>query len=302
MARDNEPYTPDSPKFSHDRCLHRQRGEVHRRIRPQARPLSRGLYSPHWPHALRRHCEVPRQDMKGWDASGEHERMMAMGIVECKRPLTPRDPQAPAWETVTDKDERDLRMAVYAAQIDRTTQNIGRVLAKVKELGQEDNTLILFLADNGGCAEEKIKGEGPTRPRPGGFLHQLCPAVVERQQHAVSALQALGARGRDLNAADRLLAVGHSQGRRLDQPTRPIPALSWPPAWTQGARRTRRPTRAAKLCCLTRPAHSPGTDEALYGSTQATARCARGSGSWFRATRGIRSFTGPHGMCENPRR
>jgi Arylsulfatase A and related enzymes len=47
---------------------------------------------------------------------------------------------------------------VYAAQIDRLDQNIGRVLKKVKELGQEENTLILFLADNGGCAEEIDRG------------------------------------------------------------------------------------------------------------------------------------------------
>jgi arylsulfatase len=41
-------------------------------------------------------------------------------------------------------------MAVYAAQIDRMDQNIGRVLAKLKETGAEENTLVMFLSDNGG--------------------------------------------------------------------------------------------------------------------------------------------------------
>jgi arylsulfatase A-like enzyme len=50
-------------------------------------------------------------------------------------------------------------MAVYAAQVDRLDRDIGRILDKVKETGQEDNTLIMFLADNGGCAEENIAGE-----------------------------------------------------------------------------------------------------------------------------------------------
>jgi arylsulfatase len=44
-------------------------------------------------------------------------------------------------------------MAVYAAQIDRMDQGIGRILRKLRELDIEDNTLVLFLSDNGGCAE-----------------------------------------------------------------------------------------------------------------------------------------------------
>lgn len=42
-------------------------------------------------------------------------------------------------------------MAVYAAMIDRMDQGIGKVLDKIKQLGKEDNTLVLFLSDNGGC-------------------------------------------------------------------------------------------------------------------------------------------------------
>ena len=45
-------------------------------------------------------------------------------------------------------------MEVYAAQIDRMDQGIGRILQALKETGQWENTVILFLADNGGCAEE----------------------------------------------------------------------------------------------------------------------------------------------------
>ncbi len=45
-------------------------------------------------------------------------------------------------------------MAVYCAMIDRVDQNLGRVFAKVEELGEWDNTLIMFLSDNGGCAEQ----------------------------------------------------------------------------------------------------------------------------------------------------
>jgi len=48
----------------------------------------------------------------------------------------------------------DQKMAVYAAQIDCMDQGIGRILAKLKAMGVEKNTLVMFLADNGGCAEQ----------------------------------------------------------------------------------------------------------------------------------------------------
>jgi arylsulfatase len=119
--------------------------------------------SPHWPlHA--RPEEIAKYRGKyqdGWDAlrAKRHRRMIELGIVDATWPLTPRDPKAPAWEDTKDKDELDLRMAVYAAQIDRMDQNIGRILAKLRETGAEENTLVLFLSDNGGCAEEIHRGK-----------------------------------------------------------------------------------------------------------------------------------------------
>ncbi|MDP6037091.1 MAG: sulfatase-like hydrolase/transferase, partial [Candidatus Latescibacteria bacterium] len=44
-----------------------------------------------------------------------------------------------------------FKMAIYAAMIDRVDQNIGRVMDKVRELGKEENTLVMFLSDNGAC-------------------------------------------------------------------------------------------------------------------------------------------------------
>ena len=51
-------------------------------------------------------------------------------------------------------------MEVYAAQVDRMDQGIGRVLDALEQLGRLDNTLILFLSDNGGCAEEMPPDSG----------------------------------------------------------------------------------------------------------------------------------------------
>jgi len=113
--------------------------------------------APHWPlHALPGDIEKYRgKYMQGWDKLRleRHRRMIDMGLVDKRWPLTPRDSQAPAWEDFQDKKDADLRMAVYAAQIDRMDQNIGRLMAKIREIGAEDNTLVFFLSDNGGCAE-----------------------------------------------------------------------------------------------------------------------------------------------------
>ena len=167
MAVDNEPYKPDSPGFYMTDAFtdHAVKFVDEYGRKPDPYFLYLAYTSPHWPlHAWPEDIARYRgKYRKGWDAlrRERHERMIAMGIVDKRWPLTPRDPRAPAWDSVASQDDFDLRMAVYAAQIDRMDQNIGRVLAKVRELGQEENTLVLFLADNGGCAEEKIRYESP---------------------------------------------------------------------------------------------------------------------------------------------
>ena len=93
----------------------------------------------------------------GWDElrKRRYKRQVEMGIIDAKYAVSPRDPKVPAWDTLTDeqKDKNDLLMAVYVAMIDRMDQAIGRVLEKVEHLGKSQNTLVIFLADNGGCAE-----------------------------------------------------------------------------------------------------------------------------------------------------
>jgi arylsulfatase len=92
----------------------------------------------------------------GWDSLRleRHKRMIEMGIVDKAWPLTPRDPRVPAWKDAPNRDWQQRRMEVYAAMVDRMDQNIGRIVQVLEAARQLDNTLILFLSDNGGCAEE----------------------------------------------------------------------------------------------------------------------------------------------------
>jgi len=114
--------------------------------------------APHWPlHA--RPEDIARykgQYSIGWDALREkrHKRMIRLGIIRPDWPITPRDSRVLAWYDAPYKPWHERRMEVYAAQIDRMDQGIGRILEKLRQVDKVENTLIFFLADNGGCAEE----------------------------------------------------------------------------------------------------------------------------------------------------
>ena len=68
----------------------------------------------------------------------------------------------PEWSTLPAEEQADqvLRMQVYAAMVDRMDRNIGRLITKLEQLGELDNTLILFASDNGGSAEIVKIGKG----------------------------------------------------------------------------------------------------------------------------------------------
>ncbi|MDF1789781.1 MAG: sulfatase-like hydrolase/transferase, partial [Verrucomicrobiales bacterium] len=84
-----------------------------------------------------------------------------MGIF--RNDVTLSDQQSFAWNKLNDaeKDDADLRMAVYAAMIDCLDQNIGRLLSKLDSTGKRDNTIIFFASDNGGSAVAVERGDGP---------------------------------------------------------------------------------------------------------------------------------------------
>lgn len=80
-----------------------------------------------------------------------YERVKQLGLVDPEWQLTP---QAGDWDGCPNKAWEARCMEVYAAMVESMDQGIGRVVDTLRELGRLDNTLILFLQDNGGCAEE----------------------------------------------------------------------------------------------------------------------------------------------------
>ncbi len=125
--------------------------------------------APHWP--LHAHEEdIARYEgkyLKGWDTlrTNRHEELKGLGILDSKWPISPRDASSHNWGDEPNKDWEDLKMATYAAMIDRMDQGIGQILEKIRSLGEEDNTLIIFLSDNGGCAEFMAEDSNTPQPR-----------------------------------------------------------------------------------------------------------------------------------------
>ncbi len=113
--------------------------------------------APHWPlHAPPE--DIARYDgtyAKGWDATrtARHEEMNALDLFQRSWQIAPRDDQVHPWEAEQHTDWEARKMATYAAMVDRMDQSIGRFIEALKRLGQYEDTLILFLSDNGGCAE-----------------------------------------------------------------------------------------------------------------------------------------------------
>jgi len=150
---------------------------------------------PHFP------VQAPREDidryrdsyLKGWDALRLErlKRMKEMGIVNCD--LSPLDPDvipawnatpeelrneigpgevpnAVAWNTLTEEQKKfqAIKMAIHAAMVDRMDREIGRVLEQLKAMNALDNTVIMFVSDNGASAEQMIRGGGHDKSAPPG--------------------------------------------------------------------------------------------------------------------------------------
>ena len=116
----------------------------------------------HWPmHALPADIAKYKGTYDGGYApirQARLRRLKEMGLVAAKTKISPHSDD---WENVANKAWEARSMEVYAAMIDSMDQGIGRIVAELERQGQLENTLILFLQDNGGCAE----GYGRYAPR-----------------------------------------------------------------------------------------------------------------------------------------
>jgi len=149
--------------------------------------------SPHFP------VQAPAEDIAkyrdryraGWDAMREQrwQRMQKLGIGGANLSATERDLGPPyafpeainklgpnevnvplVWTDLSESQQefQSAKMAIHAAMVDRMDQEIGRVLQQLRAMGAIDNTLILFLSDNGASAEMMVRGDGHDPSAPPG--------------------------------------------------------------------------------------------------------------------------------------
>ncbi|WP_156253087.1 arylsulfatase [Pseudactinotalea terrae] len=113
--------------------------------------------APHWP------LHAPEEDIAamkglfdgGWDELRRQraELLVSSGVLDPAWGLSERDPDVAAWDDTPDHEWETQRMEVYAAQLRRMDAGVGRILDALEATGQLEDTLLMFLSDNGGCAE-----------------------------------------------------------------------------------------------------------------------------------------------------
>jgi len=156
--------------------------------------------SPHFPlHALQADIDLYRDRyLEGWDAVREQrwKRLKAAGIVD--GPPAARDPNfhpryfkkefldrlgpgevegSPAWADLTPEQRRfqATKMAIHAAMVYRMDREIGRVLDQLRAMSALENTVIVFLSDNGADATILVRGDGhDPAAEPGSAASYLC--------------------------------------------------------------------------------------------------------------------------------
>lgn len=168
MALDGEPWTP--PPAGPNGEIHFYMTEAisdyalrflqeHRRARPDD-PwfLYLAHTAPHWP------LHAPEEDITpfkgtyrdGWDAlhSARVERLKTLGLFPDGAPPAPRPADTSPWAGVDDRGFWEDRMEAHAAMVARMDREIGRLLRDIETAGELQNTLILFLSDNGASHED----------------------------------------------------------------------------------------------------------------------------------------------------
>jgi arylsulfatase len=117
---------------------------------------------------------------EGWEKFRErrYQKQIELGLIDPSWKLPPFNPNVPKWDSLSEqeKDKYDHLMAIYAAVVSRLDKSIGDLVKGLKEKGVYDNTVILFVSDNGGnpepSAEGRYQGENPGDSKSSIFLGQ----------------------------------------------------------------------------------------------------------------------------------
>ncbi|PST81822.1 arylsulfatase [Pedobacter yulinensis] len=146
--------------------------------------------APHWPLQARPEDIEKYKDTYsgGWDIIREarYKKMVRLGLIDPKVVPMPRQGSS-GWPENPDKEWDARAMAVHAAMVDRMDQGIGKIIAALRSTGKLDNTLIVFLSDNGASPENAAR-YGPGFDRPGSTRRGL-PIVYATKKEVMPGAQ-----------------------------------------------------------------------------------------------------------------
>ncbi|GAB5404530.1 MAG: arylsulfatase [Aureliella sp.] len=130
--------------------------------------------APHWPlNSKWEEFQKYRGKYRGGWEKLMRERLARQKEIGLWDGLEPAPHVGPKWDSLSEKkrDDLDAIMAAYAGCIDSIDQNVGKLVEHLEQSGELDNTLILFLSDNGACQEGGVLGKGSeamVKSPPGG--------------------------------------------------------------------------------------------------------------------------------------
>ncbi|MEM0898028.1 MAG: arylsulfatase [Verrucomicrobiota bacterium] len=156
LMRNNEPAKPEEGFFYTDAIADNAIGFIEQ-ADDQPLFLYVAFTAPHYPlHAREESIESYNgvYDV-GWDAIRKmrHENLIKEGIIPGGTALTPRDPASIPWEEDPHRDWQAHRMQVYAAMVTEMDTAIGRIVESLQSNDRLENSLLVFLSDNGGSNE-----------------------------------------------------------------------------------------------------------------------------------------------------
>ena len=163
LVRDNERIeVPKDPEYYYTDAIAENASNFVTEMAKKDAPffLYCAFTAPHWPLQAKEEWIAKYKDRYagGWDALREerHRKQIEMGLLGPEWKLTARDPRVPTWDKAEDKEWEARRMAVYAAMIERMDTGVGRLMSALQATGKAENTLIVFMSDNGGNSEELL--------------------------------------------------------------------------------------------------------------------------------------------------
>lgn len=163
----------------------------------------------HWPmHALPEDIAKYRGKYDGGYLpirQARFEKAAKLGLIDAGQPASP---PAGDWDGVRDKKWEAAGMEVYAAMIDRMDQGVGKIVAELKRTGRLENTLVLYLQDNGGCAENMGRVEQKNHPNIARPAKPTLPVMKPTDFAAAGSVPAQTRDGYPVRMGNRVLPGG----------------------------------------------------------------------------------------------